>query len=235
MNKTTLLKWRTISDNPLNKKVREALRSKILDARLQYTDLDLNDYMLLSVKGKKVLDIGLCEHDLTHIDSLNWKHKKISTASKYCLGIDIIPELIDLLKSRGFNVRLFDATSSEFLGEKFDVVFIGDVIEHVNDAIKLLQFAGRHLNPQGKIIVTTPNPFYLGYLYGIIKNKTYIANADHISWITPTNALEIGARANINLSNIVFTLKNPLKAFLAKILPLEIIQSYYIYEFSLEE
>lgn len=235
MNKSPQLKWRTISDNPLNKDVREALRTKIFNSEFRYDGLDLNDYILNSVKDKKVLDVGVSEHDLTHIDSANWKHKKIAAASKYCLGIDIIPELIELLKSRGFNVKLFDATSSEFVGEKFDVVFVGDVIEHVNDPVKLLQFAARHLNPQGKIIITTPNPFYLGYLYRILQNKTYIANADHVTWITPTNALEIGSRANLNLNRIVYTLKKPLKSFLAKILPIEFLQSYYIYEYGLDE
>lgn len=140
-----------------------------------------------------------------------------------------------MLQSRGFNVRLFDATFSEFLGERFDVVFIGDVIEHINDTVKLLQFAKRHLNPGGRIIITTPNPFYIGYLYRILQKKTYIANADHVSWITPTNALEIGIRASLNLDRIVYTLKKPLKAFLAKIFPIEFLQSYYIYEFNLDE
>lgn len=77
MNKIAPLKWRDISDNPLNKKVREAIHTKILNSEFRYSSLDLNDYILLSVKNKKVLDVGLCEHDMTHIDSINWKHKKI--------------------------------------------------------------------------------------------------------------------------------------------------------------
>jgi 2-polyprenyl-3-methyl-5-hydroxy-6-metoxy-1,4-benzoquinol methylase len=228
-----LLDWTKISDNPLDKKVRQAMLAKILNAGHKKYDLALNDYMLSSIKNKRVLDIGLCEHDFSHVNSVNWKHRQIKNAAKYCLGIDIIPKIISFLKNQGYNVKLCDATSSEYLGEKFDIVYIGDVIEHVNDPVKLLQFAARHLHRQGKIIVTTPNPFYFGYVYRLLRQKTYLANAEHVCWITPSNALEIGRRANVNLYKIVFTLKNSTKAILAKILPIEFIQSYYIYEFVL--
>jgi 2-polyprenyl-3-methyl-5-hydroxy-6-metoxy-1,4-benzoquinol methylase len=59
--------------------------------------------------------------------------------------LDILAPLVEELRGRGFNVRCVDATSDADLGERFEIVFAGDVIEHVDNAVALLRFAGRHL------------------------------------------------------------------------------------------
>ena len=62
-------------------------------------------------------------------------------------------ELREHYNAKGFDFRHVDATSDVDLGDRFDRVFIGDVIEHVNDPVALLNFAKRHLQPNGRILV----------------------------------------------------------------------------------
>jgi len=151
------------------------------------------------VKNRSVLDIGVVEHDTSNIELPTWKHKYIRDRAAHVLGIDIVPEGIDLLKSRGYNVRLADATSEEDLGERFERVVVGDVIEHVNNPVLLLQFAGRHLVPGGLILVSTPNPYWIKHILSTFVRGTLITNADHISWVSPAAALELGRRAGLCL------------------------------------
>ena len=66
-----------------------------------------------------------------------------------CVGVDIISDLVEQLVKDGFDVVCEDATSDAYLGQTFDVVYIGDVIEYVSYPSRLLNFAKRHLVPGG--------------------------------------------------------------------------------------
>lgn len=130
----------------------------------------------------------------------DWKHKIIHESATRTVGVDIIPELIDDLNSKGYDVRLCDATSDEDLGERFSIVHIGDVIEHVDSPVALMKFAKRHLEPGGKIIIRTPNPYCFDYVRRIRQKGTDVSNLEHVFYITPTHMLEIARRSGLELS-----------------------------------
>lgn len=192
-----MVDWTLISQNPVSPEVKEAVISELFIRRRRISGSDR--FLQSFVDGMRVLDIGVVEHDISHIESPNWKHQKIQQWASYVLGIDIIPGAVNLLQSRGFNVRQVDATSDDYLGERFDRVVIGDVIEHVNRPVDLLRFAARHLAPGGRILVSTPNPYWIAFIWGTIRAGTIVPNADHISWVSPSAALEIGRRAGLDL------------------------------------
>jgi 2-polyprenyl-3-methyl-5-hydroxy-6-metoxy-1,4-benzoquinol methylase len=210
------MNWTNITDNPVEPKVHSLILKHLIGMR-KVVNTSSKEWRINNIKGKRVLDIGMAEHDISHIDSPNWKHNYIRESASYCLGLDIIESLVDELNNRGYNVVHMDATSNEYLGEKFDVVNIGDVIEHVNDPIKLLEFAKRHLNDHGKILVSTPNPFFYKYIIRTFKESTFIANFENNFWITPSMALEIGRRSGIKLSGYyMLCSKNNLKSKIQK-------------------
>lgn len=190
--------WTKISKNPVSQEVHTFLLNTLKQRRGERI-FDFMTFLLSSVKEQTVLDIGIVEHDITHIESPNWKHKRIKEVAKKVVGVDILSEEVVVLQKRGFNVVEVDATSDTDLGLRFDRVFIGDVIEHVDNPINLLKFATRHLNDDGLILVTTPNPFWFRFIWRNFLEGTFIANAEHISWVTPSLALEIGRRANLEL------------------------------------
>ncbi|NDF71328.1 MAG: methyltransferase domain-containing protein, partial [Betaproteobacteria bacterium] len=79
------------------------------------------------------------------------------------VAVDLDQENCDRLNALGFDFRCIDATSEAYLGERFDCIFAGDVIEHVNDPVAFLVFAKRHLKESGSLLLTTPNPFARRY------------------------------------------------------------------------
>lgn len=173
-------------------------------------------WILNQVSGKSCLDVGCIEHDLSYTERDAWKHKKIVEVSPHVVGVDILDEYIDIINQRGYDIRACDATSDKYLGEKFDTVFMGDVIEHVENPVSLIRFGIRHLNDDGKVIVKTPNPFYIDNIIKFAKNKNYV-NFEHIAWFTPTMALEIARRAECKLSAyVVFPRKRPWSQLFSK-------------------
>ena len=48
------------------------------------------------------------------------------------------------------------------LGRQFEVVFAGELIEHLDDVHGFLASVRRHLQPGGRLVLTTPNAFYVG-------------------------------------------------------------------------
>ena len=198
MNKP--LDWTTVSDDPNNREAKAAVRDWLKTARRVHTDNDLLGHIENLVRGQRVLDIGVVSHSARYFDLPDWRHGRIHKAAAYCVGIDILEPLVNELNGRGFNVRCVDATSDADLGERFDVVFIGDVVEHVDNSVLLLRFAARHLAPGGRLYVTTPNPFSRKFFRQFKRDGVMVVNLDHVAWITPTLAMELGRRAGIALS-----------------------------------
>jgi SAM-dependent methyltransferase len=189
--------WSRIDTDPVSRRVRAYLRSELRSRSGLVVDLDA--YLERFTRGHVVLDIGAADHDETHAEAVDWKHAKIVSWAARAVGVDVLPEQVTRLRNRGFDIRLVDATSDVDLGERFDRIFAGDVIEHVNDPVGLLRFAGRHLKPGGEILVKTPNPQFLAYIWRSLRDGTFIANAEHTCWIGPSMALELGRRSGLSL------------------------------------
>ena|SRR3989344_681904 len=79
-------------------------------------------------------------------------------------GIDIVKEKLVLAQKRGLKVKECDIENEQFPypQDYFDVVILGDVIEHVFDTDSLMEKCKRVLKKDGKLIITTPNVASLG-------------------------------------------------------------------------
>ena len=198
-----MIDWEQITNNPVDKNIRTKIRN-YLEGIKKISNQTLKLFLISEIRGKSVLDVGIVEHDLNHLQDINWKHKYISKHAKYCLGIDLIENLLNELRNKGYNVKNVDATSDYDLKQKFDVIILGDLIEHVSNQQKLLEFSKRHLAKNGKIIVTTPNPWQFYKVMSSYFKGTVVNNVDHVVWISPANALELARRANLNMTELIY-------------------------------
>ena len=194
-----MLDWTERTRDPNHGETRRWVLRELLARREIHTDRDLMDLVTGRLEGKRVLDVGVVSHTMDYVTREGWRHALIAQHAGYCLGIDILADEVDGLRASGYNVRVADATSDEDLGERFEVVFIGDVLEHVDNPVRLLAFARRHLEPGGMVLVITPNPFSRKFYRRLARENTMVVNLDHVAWITPSMALEIGRRAGLEL------------------------------------
>ena len=195
-----MIDWTQMTDDPLDHSVRARVLDYLKSIRSPIPGNDYDKYLANACLGKRVLDIGVCEHTQERIKSQGWKHRIVHENAKYCLGIDINKTLIDKLKVAGYNIIYCDATSGIYLGEQFDVIHIGDVIEHVDSPINLIKFAARHLRDRGLIIVRTPAAYCFGYVHLIYTNSTDLSNLEHMFYVLPIHMLEISRHAGVEMN-----------------------------------
>jgi 2-polyprenyl-3-methyl-5-hydroxy-6-metoxy-1,4-benzoquinol methylase len=227
--------WRSRTENPVDEKVVDEMRRYLLTRRV-VADVRVGGhvgFLQEQCRGKRVLDIGMGDHSMEFVKADRWKHRRLREAAAHILGIDILDGLVSQLAAQGYNVRKMDALSDSDLGERFDVVVCGEVIEHVDDPVRLVKFAKRHLAPGGRILMSTPNPFYWLFIREAWRRDTCIANFEHVSWISPSMALEIGERAGVELARYyVFDgCTSMWKRLLRRCLPVEFTTMEFLYEF----
>ncbi len=104
-----------------------------------------------------VLDIGCA----SRYGRPDWLHGLLAKDVDDLVGIDIDVDKIEKVQAAGYDVRLTDAREFD-LGRKFDAVFAGELIEHLDDFRGFLANVRRHLDPGGRLVLTTPNAFYVG-------------------------------------------------------------------------
>lgn len=76
-------------------------------------------------------------------------------------GTDVAQAAVDAVKQLGFEAVRCDASEEiPYPNGSFDVVFCGEVIEHVVHTDHLLQEIRRVLTPNGRLLLTTPNLAY---------------------------------------------------------------------------
>lgn len=235
---TQMPDWTKFSDDPNHREAKAAVRAWLPTARRIHDDRNILDFIENLVRDQNVLDIGIVSHSARYFDLADWRHGRIAKLAKSCLGIDILEPLVEELKSRGFNVACVDATSKVDLGSRYDVVFIGDVVEHVNNPCDLLAFGGRHLSETGRMYVTTPNPFSRKFYRQFDRdNGALVVNLDHVAWITPTQAMELARRAGLRLVAYHLVkkfspLQRQVKRFAWRFKPAEYSFPDYLYEFA---
>ncbi len=128
------------------------------DPRFVGTLRDRFDAVSPLITGDSVLDIGCASSNAGNLD--DWMHGYLSREVPDLVGIDSDETIITHLQAEGFNVRLANAQDFD-LGRTFDTVFAGEIIEHLDDVHGFLSSVRRHLTPNGRLVLTTPNVFYI--------------------------------------------------------------------------
>ena len=130
----------------------------------------------------KMLDVGCGEgFTLKFYKSLGWHVTGIDFSSA---GVDQMnPDCASCVK-QGDIFKLLKAQIES--GEKYDLVWLGNVLEHVLDPEELLEMLRRVVSPSGIAVVTVPNDanHYHANLVedGDVPDRFWIAIPDHISY-----------------------------------------------------
>ena len=110
--------------------------------------------LLPKLKGAKLLDVGC------GIGTISLELQKQGFE---VYGIDFSSVAIKKAKENGIKAIECDLDKEgiPFEDNYFDVVWAGDIVEHVFDPIFLLKEISRVVKPSGKVLLTTPNDFHL--------------------------------------------------------------------------
>jgi SAM-dependent methyltransferase len=121
---------------------------------------------------------------MMRVKQVNLLHRRLTELSPRVLGVDIDCEGIDILSSQGFNVRCENAETMD-LGEVFDTIIAGEIIEHLDNPGHFLRNMKKHLTPQGTLAISTPNPFYINQSWKILRKSKPAVHNEHTCWFDP--------------------------------------------------
>ena len=132
--------------------------------------------ILLHAKGNHLLELGVGHGYCSLVLSNHFKRHVIVEGSR---------EIITKFKSKrgAERIEIVHSYFEEYVTEeKFDVILMGFVMEHVSDPHLILQRFRRYLNTDGSIFITVPNAHALnkrfGYEAGMLKTYDSLSEAD---------------------------------------------------------
>lgn len=121
-----------------------------------------------------VLDVGFWGQGVTAKDE-NWPHRLIKQKAKDVYGLDL-----DFSNEFDNNDHYFKLSAENFsIPNSFDVIFAGDLIEHLSNPGLFLDSCSRHLKTGGKLVLTTPNCFSFFSLTKKVTKAEPTVNRDH--------------------------------------------------------
>lgn len=162
------------------------------------------DFILGHCRDRRVLDVGCVQHtwEQSHRNP-NWLHRKIREVSAACLGVDYLTDDVERLRRLGYDIVAGDVLRDEPPGT-FEVVVLGDLIEHLENPLRLLEYAAAALEPSGRVLVTTPNATYLGQVVTVLARRRPEINPEHVMIFDPFTFRNLVERSPLELEELVW-------------------------------
>lgn len=155
-----------------------------------------DDYILTNCKHKKVLDVG-CVGQNKFFTSPDWVHAKIKKVSDSLVGVDINQEPKKEFEAQGY--ILVTPEELQNTNELFDVIVMGDVIEHVDNLVEFLNFYKVFLKEGGELIITTPNALSIRQTLNVLLYGQPGINDEHTSILECNTMLELFKRTELEV------------------------------------
>jgi 2-polyprenyl-3-methyl-5-hydroxy-6-metoxy-1,4-benzoquinol methylase len=150
----------------------------------------------------RVLDIGFWGQGVSAADA-NWPHRLLIGRAREVWGIDLEYDDSALPQDAG-RYRRASAESFDLGGERFDLVFAGDLIEHLPNPGLFLDAAARHLAPGGRLVVTTPSAFNLFNLFEKLSKREPTVNPDHTCYFNEKTLRQLFAKCGWSVDAVRF-------------------------------
>jgi SAM-dependent methyltransferase len=175
----------------------------------------VQDLIAELVAGQRVLDLGCVEHDAARANQDTWLHAHLVRTAASVVGVDLLPAGVTAVQARGYQAVVGDACHLE-LGETFDCVVAGELLEHVDEPGPFLASIRRHLGPRGRLILTTPHAYFA---YHVVEawwaEPARRWNPEHVAWYEPFTLENLLHRHGFTVTACTYvTRSRKLRAFL---------------------
>ena len=145
-------------------------------------------------EGRRTLNVGCtgARPVKGHTEASLARHLRVARAASECLGIDLDEAGVAELNRRGFRARVADACACD-LGETFETIIAGELIEHLPDPAAFFRTMRRHLEPGGRLVISTCNPFCSKQAWKILRHGRPAVHPEHTTWYDPLTLTRLAA------------------------------------------
>jgi SAM-dependent methyltransferase len=125
--------------------------------------------------GRSILDVGC---------GIGTYVRKFGQLSEDVHGVDVDPERVARASETLPNIRVAPGERLPYPDGRFDVVFLHEVIEHVDDDRATIGEALRVLKPGGRVVIFAPNRLYFFETHGIYLGRRFLfGNMPFVNWL----------------------------------------------------
>lgn len=123
-----------------------------------------NDFIVDRCRGKSVIDLACVNHDMSEdqIKEGTWLHENIRKVAGDLIGFDIAWNEVVKLQIKGYQILLGDI-EQVLSPDKFDVVVLGDCIEHLFNPGQMLDSIKSYCHSETTIVLSTVNCWSVKY------------------------------------------------------------------------
>ena len=164
------------------------------------------DLILAEVKeSDTVLNIGCAGHDFT--DKEVWLHRLLWQKAKRVVGIDTsLPDAAE--QDQEYNMVKADAETMQ-LNEEFDIIVAGELIEHLSNPGSFLEHAREHLKSDGRLVLTTPNPWDWVRLTKAVLKVPSTPCQQHLCWYDRETITHLLSHHGFSVDRVEFVPRIP--------------------------
>jgi SAM-dependent methyltransferase len=155
---------------------------------------------LLPARAAKALEIG-CGAGVT----MHWLRDRIPV--DYAVGVEMDPASAVRAASSFDLVLTGDAEKLDLPDDKFDLIIVLDVLEHLQNPWSMVQRLHRVLAPAGVIIASIPNIGHHSIAWGLLKGRwNYepygLLDRTHLRFFTKTTAIELMSQPGLRVNKV---------------------------------
>jgi hypothetical protein len=164
-------------------------------------------------KNKRVIHVGFADHlplIKKKIEKRTWLHQRLVDSAAVCWGLDIDKKLVDYVRDEiGLKEVLqcdivCDDIPNPLMGQKWDYMIIGEVLEHVDNPVMFITAIGeKYKGIVEKVIMTVPNAHDLFNIRNVFRGVECI-NTDHRFWFTPYTLAKVGTIAGLTVQSFTY-------------------------------
>jgi predicted SAM-dependent methyltransferase len=158
------------------------------------------------VRGKTVLDVGSIGHSYSGRHGYKtWNFAILAEHAAGIKGFDLLTEDVADARGDGFDIDVGDA-ETYLADEPYEVVFAGELIEHLSNPGLFLTCSHKNLVPGGHLVLSTPNTYSFAKLARVVLRRTNEppVNPEHTFYFTPRTLTELVTRHGFRLVRVQY-------------------------------
>jgi SAM-dependent methyltransferase len=180
--------------------------------------VDRMAYVVDSARGRRVLDCGVvgetCDETDARVEAIvSSLHFRVVDAARAAVGVDYASDAVARLRERypRLDLRACDVETIDvaLAGEEpFDLVILGDLVEHLGNPGRALDAVRNVLTADGSLLVTTPNAFGLPNILRFAAGR-YREGDDHVASYSKFTLGNLLRRHGFRVERVLTALDRP--------------------------